>query len=99
MQAFISSPFFSIDVRGLYSKAIGEMGISPAIFFQMTPEEIELAYDGYLERQQLSANLMLIAFDKALSNDITPIELLEPVEYTVGNEQERNYMFEQLGCE
>jgi hypothetical protein len=33
MQTFFTSPFLSIDVRDLYSKAVGEMGISPAIFF------------------------------------------------------------------
>ncbi len=97
MQTFFTSPFLSIDVRDLYSKAVGEMGISPAIFFQMAPDEIELAYDGYLRRQELSANLSKLAFLQALNGDKTTIKLLDDPEYKQGNIHERETTFIELG--
>jgi len=45
----------------LYSKAVGELGISPDIALLMEPDEIELAYIGYLRRQEMTANLNKLA--------------------------------------
>lgn len=93
----ISTPF--IDVRDLYRKAVGELGISPAIFYQMSPEEVELAYQGYLRRQELSANLTKLAVLQALHNDRTDITLATKPEYSMGTEPDREKTFSVLGIE
>lgn len=91
------SSLYSIDVRDLYEKIVGEVGIDPATFLSMDYEECELAYNGYLARQEMSANLMIQALNKALDQDYSPIQLLEQDEYSVGNEQERDIVFDRLG--
>ena len=85
------------SLTGLYSQAVGEMGIAPSQFWQMTAEEVELAYEGYLRRQELTANLTKLAFIEALGGNTTPISLFEDKGYTLGSTQEYNNTFKQLG--
>lgn len=73
------------------------MGIAPSQFWQMTAEEVELAYEGYLRRQELTANLTKLAFIEALGGDTTPISLVGNKGYTIGDSQERAETFRQLG--
>lgn len=75
------------------------MGISPAIFYQMSPEEVELAYQGYLRRQELSANLTKLAVLQAINNDRSDITILNTPEYTVGTQNDRDKTFSVLGIE
>ena len=91
---FEQAPF---SLQGLYSQAVGEMGIAPSQFWQMTAEEVELAYEGYLRRQELTANLTKLAFIEALGGNTTPISLIEDRGYTYGSIQEYNNTFKQLG--
>lgn len=91
------SSFLLINVRDLYSQIVGEMGISPAIFLQMTPDECELAYQGYLRRQTLAANLNKLAFTQALAGNTDEINLLSTDEYIDGTMQERDQTFSVLG--
>lgn len=91
---FEQAPF---SLQGLYLQAVGEMGIAPSQFWQMTAEEVELAYEGYLRRQELTANLTKLAFIEALGGDTTPISLVGNKGYTIGNSQERAETFKQLG--
>ena len=85
------------SLQGLYSQAVGEMGIAPSQFWQMTAEEVELAYEGYLRRQELTANLTKLAFIEALGGNTTPISLVGNKGYTIGSSQERAETFKQLG--
>jgi hypothetical protein len=62
----------------------------------MTPKEIELAYEGYLRRQETTANLTKIAVLEALNNNQDLIRIIEDKGYIVGNEEERNRMFKEL---
>lgn len=91
------SSFHFCNVRDLYSRAVGEIGINPAIFFQMSPDEIELAYKGYLRKKELEANLMKVAMLEALAGDHSQIKVLEPDEYTLGTLQEREQTFSEIG--
>lgn len=91
---FEQAPF---SLNGLYSQAVGEMGIAPSQFWQMTAEEVELAYEGYLRRQELTANLTKLAFIEALGGNTTPISLVGNKGYTIGSSQERAETFKQLG--
>lgn len=91
-----ASSFLSLDVRDLYIKALGELRIDLAQFFIMSPEEIELAYEGYLRQQQLTANLTKLAIVSALAKDPEPIVILNTPEYTIGTDQERDKTFDVL---
>lgn len=73
------------------------MGIAPSQFWQMTAEEVELAYEGYLRRLELTANLTKLAFIEALGGDTAPISLVENKGYTIGDSRERAETFKQLG--
>lgn len=74
------------EIKELYTKAVGEIGITPNDFYQMTPEEIEWAYEGYLRKKETEANLTKIAF---LSTDDDLIRLTEDKGYSIGNLKER----------
>ena len=89
-----SLDFFSSDkIERLYEKSVGEMGISPTDFFSMTEDEIENAYKGYLKQKELEANLMLLAFKKAISGDDKPIKITEEEKYEIGSIEERQQTF------
>lgn len=85
------------NVRDLYSQIVGELGISPAIFFQMSLEECELAYQGYLRRQALTANLNKLAYMQALAGNYDEINILPTLEYNDGDIKEREQTFAVLG--
>ena len=88
--------FFSINFQGLYSQAVGEMGIDPNIVLQMSPDEITLAYKGYLRRQEMLANLIKLSIEESIDNNRAPIEIIEPEEFSIGNQIERNCVMEVL---
>ena len=93
----IPLPFTSFfDIEGLYTKAVGEMGIAPSEFFKMTPKEVEQAYDGYLTRKEIDANLTKLAVGQALKNIKDPIYLKEDKGYTNGSLKERQATFQKL---
>lgn len=84
-------------IKELYTWAVGEIGISPTEAWAMTEEEIDLAYEGYAHRQELTANLTLWVLHKARLNDWKNIQLVEDKGYTVGDERERLEIFTNLG--
>lgn len=84
-------------IQGLYTKAVGEMGIAPPDFYQMTQEEIEWAYEGYLRRLEVNANLTKTAIAEVLSNNNELIRLTEDQGYNIGTDEERNATFKFLG--
>lgn len=85
------------QIDELYKQAVGEIGVSPSDFWSMSEREIDLAYEGYMRRQELSANLTLLALHKAQNKSWDSITLLEDKGYTVGTEQEREKVFSSLG--
>ena len=87
------------EVQELYTKAVGEVGIAPTDFYTMTVEEIDLAYEGYLRRQETTANLTKLAVAEALNNNTDLIRLTEDKGYNVGSEEERQETFKKLGIE
>lgn len=80
-------------ISELYKKSVGEMGISPTDFFNMTEDEVENAYIGYLRRQELTANLTLLALKKAVANDDNPIKITEEKNYEIGSVKEHDQTF------
>lgn len=91
----ISHNFLSLSrVEELYTKAVGEMGIAPPDFYSMTPDEIDLAYEGYLRRKETEANLMKMAIITSHNDEL--IRLTEDKGYVIGTEAEREEVFRLL---
>ena len=86
-------------INDLYQDAVGEIGISPNDVWFMTEEEIDLAYKGYIHKQELSANLMLLVLHKAQDKSWKNIQILEDQGYSIGSEEERREVFSNLGIE
>lgn len=86
-----------LQIQELYKQMVGEVGIQPKEFFQMSPEEMDWAYRGYLERKETDINLVLTALNKFNNNDFDLIRLVEDQGYTIGSIKERNEFFSSLG--
>lgn len=82
------------EVEELYTKAVGEIGITPTDFYTMTPHEIDLAYEGYLRRKETEANLTKMAIITSQDNEL--IRLTEDKGYFVGSKAEREEVFRLL---
>ena len=85
------------EVEELYTKAVGEIGITPTDFYTMTPHEIDLAYEGYLRRKEIEANLIKMAIITSQDNEL--IRLTEDKGYFVGSKAEREEVFRLLNIE
>lgn len=81
----------------LYTKAVGEIGITPPDFYNMTPHEIDLAYEGYLRRKETEANLTKMAIITSQNDEL--IRLTEDKGYSVGSKAEREEVFRLLNIE
>lgn len=91
----IQPPILSLyEVEELYTKAVGEVGITPNDFYYMSPGEIDLAYEGYLRRKEIEANLTKIAIISQESEEL--IRLTEDRLYEIGNKAERQTTFKLL---
>lgn len=86
-----------LQIQELYKQMVGEVGIQPKEFFHMSPEEMDWAYRGYLERKETDINLVLTALNKFKNNDFDLIRLVEDQGYTIGSIKERNEFFSSLG--
>lgn len=86
-----------LQIQDMYKQMVGEVGIQPSEFFQMSPEEVDWVYIGYLERKETDANLMLTCFNKYANNDYELIRLIEDQGYVIGSIKERNEFFSALG--
>lgn len=82
------------EIEELYAKAVGEIGMAPSDFFSATPEEINLAYEGYLHRKETEANLTKLALITCDNEDL--IRLTEDLGYSIGNLSERDKIFKEL---
>lgn len=83
------------ELEELYIRGLGELNIPLNVLNEMTPQEIQMAYQGYLRRQELQANLYKMAMMQALSKDEHLIELISS-NHLVGNQQERGRIFSEL---
>lgn len=83
-------------IMDLFQCAVGEIGIDPNSVWSMTEEEIDLAYGGYIHKQELFANLTLLALHKAQNKSWNNIKILEDRGYSIGTEKERLEVFSNL---
>lgn len=84
------------EVEGLYTKIVGEAGIAPSDFWNMTIEEADRAYEGYLQRKELEANLIKLAIAESNEGNTELIRLTEDKGYVIGNLDEREQTFRNL---
>lgn len=84
------------QIEEYYIAGLGELNISLQALESMTPEELDLAYTGYLRRQELTANLNKMAYAQSRTNNFDYIELSQPA-IVQGNLQEREHIFKKLG--
>lgn len=80
-----------------FKKGIGEIGIPLSDFYCLTPYELDLAYEGYLRRMELQANLAQLSFLRALNKDSDPIQVVKEQEITMGTLKEREETLSHLG--
>lgn len=80
-----------------FKKGIGEMGLPLSDFYCLTPYELDLAYEGYLRRMELQANLAQLSFLKALNKDSDPIQIVEEQGISIGTLKERAETLSHLG--
>lgn len=75
------------------------MGIVPTVFFDMTPYEVNLAYQGHLKTQEQNINGMLMAIRKALNPNAETFNLNEEIGYKQSTPSKRKETFSALGIE
>ena len=80
-----------------FKRGIGEMGLPLSTFYCLTPLELDLAYDGYLRRQELTANLVQLSILQ--SQDPKPIKISEESDTHIGSLEERKQTFLNLGLQ
>lgn len=85
-----------IIYQELFTKAVGEIGLSVNEFNSITPAEIDLAYCGYLKRKELEANCQLIALRKSKDSKANLISLLGGNGYNYISETERKEVLNTL---
>lgn len=60
---------FEQELEELYKIAVGILNISPSVFYTLTPHEINLAYEGYLNKREDDVNGMIVAIKKAFCEE------------------------------
>ena len=65
----------------------------------MSVEEINWAYEGYLRKKEVEANLAMTAINYSKANEKELIRLTEDKGYELGSMEERRATFEALGIE
>ena len=89
-----------LEIEKWYAVAVGEIGIPPHDFYDMTEDELEWAYTGYKQRQQDLTNLFLLAFGRAQTEHKNELfKFIEDKGYDIGSLKDRQTTFKNLGIE
>jgi hypothetical protein len=87
-----------LEIEKWYTVAVGEIGIPPSNFYQMTEDELKWAYEGYKQRQQDLANMFLLAINQSHTNQKYELFSFIPDKgYDIGSLEDRNETFKTLG--
>ena len=80
-----------------YAVAVGEIGIPPTDFYDMTKDELYWAYMGYKQRQQDLINMILLAIGRAQTSHRNELfEFIEDKGYDIGSLENRQQTFTAL---
>lgn len=80
----------------LYKILVGEVGIPPSQFYEMTLHEAELAYQGYIRKKELEMNCLTLAIRNASNPNAQPVVLLKKPGYQKSTLEERQKTFKKL---
>lgn len=87
-----------LEIRKWYAVAVGEIGIPPTDFYEMTQEELQWAYDGYKQRQQDLANIILLAIGRVHTEHRNELfEFVQNKGYDISSLEDRQKTFIALG--
>ena len=75
-----------------YAVAVGEIGIPPTDFYEMTEDELLWAYKGHRQSQEDLANIILLAVLRAQAHDNTLFEFIDKG-YDIGSLEDRYNTF------
>lgn len=92
-----SRNFSPLQLNEFYKQMVGEVGIQPDQFYQMSPDEIDLAYEGYLYKKETDVNLLLQVLFNHRNNNYEIINLLPENGFIPGSLEEREKWFNDLG--
>lgn len=80
-----------------YAVAVGEIGIPPSEFYEMTEDELLWAYQGHRKQQEDMANIILLALIRFnTENKNKPFQFID-VGYDIGSLEDRKNTFTILG--
>lgn len=82
-----------------YRRGIGEIGLPLSTFYCLTPYELDLAYEGYLRRAELNANLSKLVSFQINNKDHELIKIVPEKTYSLGSLEERENVFKYLGIQ
>lgn len=87
-----------LEIEKWYAVAVGEIGIPPTDFYEMTENEMSLAYKGYKQRQQDLANIILLAVSRTHTGHKNELfEFVKDKGYDIGSLEDRQKTFITLG--
>ena len=86
-----------LEIEKWYAVAVGEIGIPPTDFYEMTEDELLWAYKGHRQCQEDLANIILLAIKRSQSDYRDELFKFIDDGYTIGSIQERNKTFTNLG--
>lgn len=87
-----------LEIEKWYAVAVGEIGIPPSEFYEMTEDELDLAYEGYMKRVEALANAFLLALNRSKTDNKNKLFVFsENKGYDIGNINERQATFKHLG--
>lgn len=86
-----------LEIEKWYAVAVGEIGIPPTDFYEMTEDEMDLAYEGYMKRIEDFANAFLLALNRSNTNHKNKLFVFtEEKGYDIGSMNERQITFKNL---
>lgn len=86
-----------LEIEKWYAVAVGEIGIPPSDFYDMTEDEMAWAYNGYKQRQQDLINMILLAIGRAQTSHRNELfKFIEDKGYDIGSLENRQQTFAVL---
>lgn len=86
-----------LEIEKWYAVAVGEIGIPPTDFYDMTEDELDWAYEGYMKRIEDFANSFLLALNRSNTDNKNKLFVFtEEKGYDIGSMNERQTTFKNL---
>lgn len=86
-----------LEIQQWYAVAVGEIGIPPSDFYEMTQDELLWAYKGHRQAQEDMANIFLMAISRVQEGRSHDLFKFIDDGYSIGSLEERNKTLINLG--